>query len=47
MMVTGGDVFMQHTCTRWVFVTICIPTAACMAYVKRLNPKSFSFDENI
>lgn len=47
MMVTGGDVSMQHTCTKRVTVTTCIPTAACMAYVKRLSPTSFPFDENI
>lgn len=47
MVVTGGDVSMQHTCTKWVIVTTCIPTAACMAYVKRLSPTSVPSDENI
>lgn len=41
-MVTGGDVSMQHTCTKRVIVTIGTLTAACMAYVKRLSPKVFN-----
>lgn len=41
MRVTDGDVSMQHTCADGLTVTACIPTAACMANVERLNPTSF------
>lgn len=48
MMVTGGDMFMQQTFTRWITVTIYTPTAALEAQdqAKSFDPCIYCDSQN-